>query len=84
MPNLIHSLDSASLIMLRNQFSTIHDNYTNFYCIHDCFAVTAYKVNDLMVLIRFTYTILYADEKYIRNFYNGKMQYNWAQGFVNM
>jgi hypothetical protein len=30
MPNLIHTLDSAFLNMLRNQLSLVHVNYTNF------------------------------------------------------
>jgi len=50
MPNLIHSLDAASLcLVIVNYFKEI-DNL-NFYSIHDCFAVPCNKVNNLYGLL---------------------------------
>ena len=71
MPNLIHSLDSTTLIMLRNEFYKLHPTYNNFYCIHDCFAVTAEKVTDLLILIRSIYISLYVDDLYLERFDKG-------------
>jgi DNA-directed RNA polymerase len=62
MPNLIHSLDANTLIMLRYEFSKLHSDYNSFYSVHDCFAVTADKVRDLIILIRSIYTKLYIEE----------------------
>ena len=38
MPNLVHSLDAASLALVIDSFFKI-ENEKNFYSIHDCFAL---------------------------------------------
>lgn len=70
MPNLIHSLDSYSVFSLRYEFEKIFKNFTNFYSIHDCFAVTSDKVIYLMTLIKLVYTNLYIKDKYLMRFDN--------------
>ena len=40
MPNLVHSLDAASLALLIENFFK-EDKTKNFFSVHDCFAVTA-------------------------------------------
>lgn len=67
MPNLVHSLDAASLcLVIANYFKQI-DN-VNFYSIHDCFAVPCNKVNKLIGLLKTAYCIIYSDSKYLLDF----------------
>jgi DNA-directed RNA polymerase len=70
-PNLIHSLDASSLMLLKKEFSKLHPETKNFYTIHDCFAVSPKYIPDLIYLIRSVYTHLYVNESYIRNFDQG-------------
>ena len=68
MPNLIHSLDGASLILLKDQFDKTVKNNENFYSVHDCFAVTADKVYSLLVILRSVYMSLYSENNYLIDF----------------
>jgi hypothetical protein len=91
MPNLIHSLDAASLSLIVDMFfnmnllnnpTEIHNpelkleefdlNYfkikKNFYSIHDCFAVTANNVEELIKIIKLVYIKIYSDNIYLREF----------------
>lgn len=70
MPNLVHSLDAATMILLYYSFKKNHSNqtYINFYSVHDCFGVTADKVETLITLIRTIYIDFYSDNKYIETF----------------
>lgn len=70
MPNLIHSLDGYSLMRLINLMKDIYPDL-NFYCIHDCFAVTADKIELLLNIIRSIYTVIYSDAQYIYDFDRG-------------
>jgi len=70
MANLIHSLDAHSLMKLINLLFNQYPDI-NFYSVHDCFAVTADKIESLLNIIRSVYTLLYSDNKYILNFYRG-------------
>lgn len=66
MPNLVHSLDAASLcLVITNYFKQI-DN-VNFYSIHDCFAVPcSHKVNNLIGLLKIAYCFIYSDINYLK------------------
>jgi DNA-directed RNA polymerase len=67
MPNLVHSLDAASLcLVIANYFKLIEN--VNFYSIHDCFAVPCNKVNNLIGLIKTAYCIIYSENKYLLDF----------------
>jgi hypothetical protein len=67
MPNLVHSLDAASLcLVIVNYFKQI--NNVNFYSIHDCFAVPCNKVNNLIGLLKIAYCIIYTENKYLLEF----------------
>lgn len=70
MPNLVHSLDAASMILLYYSLkkTVSKQNYINFYSVHDCFGVTADKVELLITLIRNIYIDIYSDNKYIETF----------------
>jgi hypothetical protein len=70
MPNLVHSLDAASMILLYYSLkkTVSKKNYVNFYSVHDCFGVTADKVELLITLIRNIYIDIYSNNKYIETF----------------
>lgn len=70
MPNLVHSLDAASMLLLYYSLKKTgsKQNYVNFYSVHDCFGVTADKVELLITLIRNIYIDIYSDNKYIETF----------------
>lgn len=73
MPNLIHSLDAASLtLLIESLFNNpeTSKNITNFYSIHDCFAVTVDKVDYLINNLKSVYTNIYIDNNYIEKFHN--------------
>ena len=63
MPNLIHSLDASSLMLLLNSF--FNYNLNDIYTIHDCFAVTCNNASFLIDLIKLVYIKLYSDEIYL-------------------
>jgi DNA-directed RNA polymerase len=67
MPNLVHSLDAASLCLVIVNYLNQKTN-VNFYSIHDCFAVPCNKVQTLTGLLKFAYCIIYSDNKYLLEF----------------
>lgn len=69
MPNLVHSLDSTSLILLFYSLKKCkNDGFINFYSVHDCYGVTAENVELLIEHIRQVYIDLYSEAKYINSF----------------
>src|SRR3978361_325201 len=70
MPNLIHSLDAASLTLLVKLFVE-QSNHFQFYAIHDCFVVPCNKVPLLFDLLKAVYISIYLDDNYLRNFDQG-------------
>lgn len=62
MPNLIHSLDAASLMLLCEKFFNLYKNNVSIFTVHDCFATTSDKVNNLLIILRSVYTRLYSQE----------------------
>lgn len=67
MPNLIHSLDAASLALLYTKFVKTSKDHL-FYSVHDCFAVTASNIDNIKNLLASIYTELYSDYDYLKNF----------------
>lgn len=71
MPNLIHSLDASSISLL---WSIINDSLKekagsfSLYTVHDCFAVTADKVEMLIQSLITVYIKIYHEEEYLRKF----------------
>ena len=72
MPNLIHSLDAASLALLVDHYfsNTIPSSIKNMYAVHDCFAVTSNNVSYIMSFLKVVYTNIYSDAKYLKQFDN--------------
>lgn len=68
MPNLIHSLDDSSLMLLCENFLSIYNNKASICTIHDCFVTTCAKVPNLLVNLRSVYTKIYSEEPYLRTF----------------
>lgn len=80
MPNLIHSLDAASLALIVDMYS--HKSILfNFFAIHDCFAVTANNIATLIKFIKLVYIKIYSEDSYLIKFDEGiinsiKLQYS--------
>lgn len=69
LPNFIHSLDAASLALLVHYYFTDASFKTkNIYTIHDCFAVTANNVKNLIYLLSHVYQKIYTEKNYLREF----------------
>lgn len=68
MPNLIHSLDASSIALLYDVYCKEVAN--NIYTVHDCFAVTADKVDTLINILKGVYLRIYSDDIYIVNLHN--------------
>jgi DNA-directed RNA polymerase len=67
MPNLIHSLDASSLALL--VYNLFKENpKTNFYSVHDCFAVTCNHVQRIMNSLKIIYYNTYSKDQYLRQF----------------
>ena len=67
MPNLVHSLDAVSLALLVDMyFNNSRGDIKNIYAIHDCFAVTANNVENLMELLKLVYIKIYSEGKYLK------------------
>jgi DNA-directed RNA polymerase len=67
MPNLIHSLDADALALLVDYyFSDTSSNTKNIYTIHDCFAVTANNVENLIGFLKLVYYKIYSENNYLR------------------
>jgi DNA-directed RNA polymerase len=65
MPNLIHSLDAASLILLYNKYTKISDS---IFTVHDCFAVPIPYVESLIELLQSVYLDIYSERDYLKTF----------------
>ena len=63
MPNLIHSLDAASLAILVNLFFKENEEIS-IYTIHDCFAVPTTLVDKLYTLLKLAYITIYSSENF--------------------
>ena len=46
----------------------LEEEIPQFFCVHDCFATTAEKVNLLKVLLADVYTSLYSESHYMTKF----------------
>lgn len=65
MPNLVHSLDAASLALLLDSYFNNCYKVNNIYTVHDCFAVTANNIDSLMLLLKLVYRKIYFQDSYL-------------------
>ena len=65
MPNLVHSLDAATLSLLIDIFFK-ENKYQNFYSVHDCFAVTCNNVTSIYKILKAVYAAIYSKEPYLK------------------
>jgi DNA-directed RNA polymerase len=70
MPNLIHSLDAATLALLFDKYYHKGGSNNSIYTIHDCFAVTANNVDLLVDILKDVYIHIYSENKYLESFDN--------------
>ncbi len=81
MPNLIHSLDAASLMLLvKKYFNNDEFNIKNIYTIHDCFAMPLGHIEFIIDSLRKIYISLYSENSYLEKLDNNileniKLQY---------
>lgn len=72
MPNLIHSLDSTSLMLLLDKyFNNSEFKVKNIYTIHDCFAMPMNHVEFIIDSLRLVYISLYSDSLYLKKLDQG-------------
>lgn len=67
MPNIIHSLDAATLTLVITKFFK-ETSSVSFYSIHDCFAVTCDKMQILTDILKSSYTDIYLDKNFLVEF----------------
>jgi len=69
MPNLIHSLDAASLALLTDlYYKNTTCNGKSIFAVHDCFAVTANNIENVMGLLKLVYMKIYSNGTYLKDF----------------
>ena len=76
MPNLIHSLDAASLThLLKKYFSNPEFNNKSIYTIHDCFAMPMNHIEFIIDSLRKVYISLYSENAYLTKLDSGILQH---------
>lgn len=73
MPNLVHSLDAASLALLLDSYFKYGLN--NIFTVHDCFGVTANNVSSLLEILKLTYIKIYSKDTYLTKLDKGVREY---------
>lgn len=67
MPNLIHSLDAASLSLLIDKyFNNYNNNIKNIFAIHDCFSTTCNNMKFILESLKLIYISIYSDKVYLK------------------
>jgi hypothetical protein len=67
MPNLIHSLDSASLsLLIEKYFCSYENNVKNIFAIHDCFATTCNNIDFVIETLKLIYISIYSEKLYLK------------------
>lgn len=73
MPNLIHSMDAATITQLISKLD--HELFKNIYTIHDCFATTACNIPQLNILVRESFISLYAEKSFVKSLHKFFLEY---------
>ena len=67
MPNLIHSLDGATIALLYDRLTKLISDL-DIYTLHDCFGVKATDASELCIQLRLTYLSIYSSPGYLAEF----------------
>ena len=73
MPNLIHSMDAATITKLIPLLRKV--SLRNIYTIHDCFATTACCIPQLNILVRESFISIYADKSFVKSLHKFFLEY---------
>lgn len=71
-PNIIHSLDASHLINLINKALTL--KFEPVISVHDCFGTHPNKLEDLILLVKKEFILLYTKSNFLENFHNKLIQ----------
>jgi hypothetical protein len=79
MPNLVHSLDAASLALLVDLYfnssmskdALNNEKTKNIFSVHDCFGVTANNIETILNLLKYVYIKIYSESHYLRELDKG-------------
>ena len=76
MPNFIHYLDADALALLvYYYFTDSSSNIKNIYTIHDCFAVTANNVGNLINFLKIVYQNIYTENTYLLELHKSMIEH---------
>lgn len=76
MPNLIHSLDSTSLVLMTDKyFKELDEEHRNIYAVHDCFGATCNNMWYIVNTLKLVYISLYTAEGYLKKFDDGLIKH---------
>lgn len=73
MPNLIHSMDAATITQLISRMDGAI--FKNIYTIHDCFATTACCIPQLNILVRESFISLYSEKSFVESLHKFFLEY---------
>jgi len=69
-PNIIHSMDSAHLILILNKIINQNNHNNPVISIHDCFGCLPNNMIDLENLVKLEFINLYSKNEFLENFNN--------------
>ena len=85
MPNLVHSLDAASLAMLVDKCDDSTKSI-DFFSVHDCFAVNCNNVQLIVEFLKYIYCEIYTEKDFLLNFdkrFRALIQISYPNAFID-
>lgn len=69
LPNIVHSMDAAHLILIFNKISQPLDSISPVISIHDCFGTLPNNMIDLEALVKKEFINLYSNSEFLEKFH---------------